>query len=498
MVIDLARTFLYLRCRIVLADGGAAVRPTPTASETQAATERLTTLTATRTAAEGRQRTASDKVTTARTALDTAITTLNTEETLANRNTRTIAQETLTAAETVLATENEAVDRVKNTENNQKSLNDRAAAAKRDAEPNYRVVPVANFLHSLFASVDVQLNGRSVVSSSNNYAYKSYISTLLSASRDAINSQYENALFYPDDEKEFETGDKMFQSNTGVKQRFRATGGSQEFELIDSLQIDLSNQEKLLIPGVNLTIALRKNDPKFCLMSYEDGIDFRVDITEAVLYVRQVEVSPSFLIETERRLLTDSAKYYFQRVEVSVLPLAVNSTIINEANLSLASPALSDRIVIGIVDTEAQLGSYRLNPFKFELNDLQSINFVFNGQSMPYRMVPFQRDKTENISRWLMGYHSLFSQTGTMNHPQGSSWISREKWLHGYALLAFDFIPDGIVSDHLQISRGGVLNLEMRFNSPLTKVKSIIMLSSYDSYLQITGDRSILANYTLG
>ena len=47
MVIDLARTFLYLRCRIVLADGGAAVRPTPTASETQAATERLTTLTAT-------------------------------------------------------------------------------------------------------------------------------------------------------------------------------------------------------------------------------------------------------------------------------------------------------------------------------------------------------------------------------------------------------------------------------------------------------------------
>ena len=176
------------------------------------------------------------------------------------------------------------------------------------------------------------------------------------------------------------------------------------------------------------------------------------------------------------------------------MPLSVNSTVINEANLSLASPALPNRIVIGIVETEAQLGSYSLNPFKFQLHNLQTINFVFNGRSMPYRMVPFATDKAQ----WLMGYYSLFSQTGLLNHPMGSSWITRDNWLNGYALMVFDFTPDGVVGEHLQISRGGVLNLEMRFSRPLAKNASVIMLSSYDSYLQITGDRSIVANYTLG
>ena len=53
------------------------------------------------------------------------------------------------------------------------------------------------------------------------------------------------------------------------------------------------------------------------------------------------------------------------------------------------------------------------------------------------------------------------------------------------------------MGDHLQLSRGGVLNLEMRFNTPLEKSISIVMLACYDSYLQITADRSIIDNFTI-
>ena len=129
-----------------------------------------------------------------------------------------------------------------------------------------------------------------------------------------------------------------------------------------------------------------------------------------------------------------------------------------------------------------------------------SINFIFNGQSMPYRMIPFSVDNTRDVlsQTSLMGYYSLFSQSGTLGHPQGSSWIRREDWLHGYALIVFDFAPDETVGEHLQISRGGVLNLEMRFSRPLPRSYSIIMLSAYDSYSQIRSDRSVFANFTLG
>ena len=63
------------------------------------------------------------------------------------------------------------------------------------AEP---VGPVNNWLHSLFSQVNVYLNGTLVTSSSNTYAYRSYIETLLSYGSDAKSSQLTNQLWYKD------------------------------------------------------------------------------------------------------------------------------------------------------------------------------------------------------------------------------------------------------------------------------------------------------------
>lgn len=85
-------------------------------------------------------------------------------------------------------------------------------------------------------------------------------------------------------------------------QRKRITDDSKVFE-----SMDLGNQEKLLILGLNLVSTLQKSSPKPALMGAEEGYDFKIEITEAILFVRQVEVSPSLLLGTERRLRTESA-----------------------------------------------------------------------------------------------------------------------------------------------------------------------------------------------
>ena len=519
-LIDLSRSFLYLRCRILLKDGNLAVKAKPTDQRLAELKKASTDATAKKGVAETTLITAQRNQTTQGAALKVADDKLRTAEAAEATSTSvapTASDATAAVVVQLLATQDTAAGSKQAADTGvavaQKALtaatqeetvaqDEYATASSLSVarDTNHLVAPVANFLHSLFSNVDVSLNGRSIVSSSGNYAYKSYISTLLSASRDAIDSQYQSALFYPDDPKEFEINTRGFQTNKGLMKRYEASKGSKEFEVMDTLNIDLANQEKLLIPGINLTLTLRRNDPKFCLMSWEEGVEYRVDITEAVFYVRQVEVASSFLVETERRLLTETAKYYFQRLEVNVLPLNVMSTVINEANLSVASPALPNRIVVAIVETESQLGAYHRNPFFFSLAGLSSISFVFNGQSMPYRMIPFNVDNTRETvsSTWLMGYYSLFAQTGMLGHPLGSSHIGREDWLHGYSLIAFDFTPDGSLGEHLQISRGGVLNLEMRFSRPLPTSYSVIMLSAYDSYLQISSDRSVFANFTLG
>jgi hypothetical protein len=61
------------------------------------------------------------------------------------------------------------------------------------------VGPVNNFLHSLFSQVDVSLNGTLITNSTNTYAYRAYIETLLSYGLEAKSSQLTSALFYKDE-----------------------------------------------------------------------------------------------------------------------------------------------------------------------------------------------------------------------------------------------------------------------------------------------------------
>jgi hypothetical protein len=68
-----------------------------------------------------------------------------------------------------------------------------------DLEAASTVGPVNNSLHSLFSQVDVSLNGIPTTSSTNTYAYRAYIKTLLSYGSDAKSSQLTSALFYKDE-----------------------------------------------------------------------------------------------------------------------------------------------------------------------------------------------------------------------------------------------------------------------------------------------------------
>ena len=60
------------------------------------------------------------------------------------------------------------------------------------------VGPVNNWLHSLFSQVDVYLYGTLVAPSSNTYAYRAYLETLLSYGTDANVTQLTSQLWHKD------------------------------------------------------------------------------------------------------------------------------------------------------------------------------------------------------------------------------------------------------------------------------------------------------------
>ena len=135
------------------------------------------------------------------------------------------------------------------------------------------VGPVNNFLHSLFSQMDISLNGTLITSSTNTYAYRAYVETLLSYGSDAT-----SAIFYQD-----EAGKMDDNANSGLVKRKAFSATSREIGMVGRIHSDIFFQERYMLNEVNMRIKLIRNNDAFCLME-DQG--FVTVVTSAVMLIR--------------------------------------------------------------------------------------------------------------------------------------------------------------------------------------------------------------------
>ena len=131
------------------------------------------------------------------------------------------------------------------------------------------VGPVNNWLHSLFSQVDVYLNGTLVTPSTNTYAYRAYIETLLSYGTDAKVTQLTSQLWHKDtathmDAVEIVDGPA---ANEGFVARRANIVRSRGVDMMGRIHVDLFLQDKFLINGVDVKIRLVRSKSAFALMA---------------------------------------------------------------------------------------------------------------------------------------------------------------------------------------------------------------------------------------
>ena len=118
------------------------------------------------------------------------------------------------------------------------------------------VGPVNLFLHSLFAQMDISLNGILITASTNTYPYRAMIETLLSYGEDAKTSQLTSALFYKDQAGTMDSvnvGDNAAVRNDGLIKRRVIGSESREFDMMGRLHADIFFQDRYMLNeiGVN-------------------------------------------------------------------------------------------------------------------------------------------------------------------------------------------------------------------------------------------------------
>ena len=144
------------------------------------------------------------------------------------------------------------------------------------------VGPVNNWLHSLWSQVDVSLNGTLVTQSSNTYAYRAYVETLLTYGLGAKSTQLTNQLWYKDMANRMSTVELAGgpDPNPGFVTRREYITGSRVVDMMGRLHVDMFLQDKFLINGVHVKIRLVRSKPSFALMSGGAAPDYKITINK--------------------------------------------------------------------------------------------------------------------------------------------------------------------------------------------------------------------------
>lgn len=367
-------------------------------------------------------------------------------------------------------------------------LSVRAKIVKADGDPmlpTAACAPVNNWFHSLFSQVDVHMNGTLVTPSENTYPYKAFIQTLLTYNGEAKRSQLSASMFHKD------TAHKMdaITGNSGMLTRLNRASSSQEVDMFGRLHCDILNTNRYIINGVDVKLRLVKSKDSFNLFT-EDEETYKVVLTHVSLFVRKCTLNPSVMLSHGRILNRgETAKYPLKNVSVRPYSIPAGSLTSTQDNLFLSQ--LPNRLIVGLVDSDAFNGSFKKNPFNFKHYDLNFISLYINGSQFP--RTPIQPNYKKN--RFARPFHSMFSQLGLGNKNEGND-LDISEFHGGNTLYVFDLTPSILDGNQIELVKSGTVRLEMKFDKALSEAVHVLVWAESDSMLEITKGREIVTDFT--
>ena len=143
--------------------------------------------------------------------------------------------------------------------------------------------------------------------------------------------------------------------NTGLGTSNGWTKTSKTVELQGRIHSDLFDQEKLILNVVDLTVKLHRYKPEFCLLSADAAPADKIIIVDAILYEKDIELTPSVFNAINTVLNDKNAQYAITRTtpKVFTVPRGQQSQHIDNAFLG----EIPKRIAILTMETIKRIHS---------------------------------------------------------------------------------------------------------------------------------------------
>jgi len=345
------------------------------------------------------------------------------------------------------------------------------------------VVPVNNFINSMFDHISLELNSKTVTPPSNSYAMRSYFETLLNYSIDAKQSHLTSRVYMKD-----VAGDMNNAKSANCLAR-KAMTKNGKMEMTSFIHSELMSQNKLLLNGVSLTFRFFRSKPGFALLtSTTDKKKYKITINEAILYIRRVKVNPSIMMAHARTLEYGNAKYCVNRVEMKTISVPIGLHTKTLDNIVIGQ--LPKRLFLAMVESSALNDDIKQNPFNFQHFNVNHVGVTTDSN---INVLPIKCNFDEE--QYIQGYNSIFSSTGIHFGDQGNN-ITRADYAKGFTIFGFDLTEDLAASEaHWSLPRTGSMRIDLMFDKALTTPISVILYLEYDNIIEIDKFRNIILDY---
>ncbi len=216
-----------------------------------------------------------------------------------------------------------------------------------------------------------------------------------------------------------------------------------------------------------------RNEDDFCLMGADKGT---VVINKIHIMVRKCMINDEVKKAHQLALKISPLKYPIKTTKMFIYAINKETTG-NDQEFGLGS-VLPNKVIFGIVTDASYQGTSTTNPFKFLDHNLKEVKLVANTSTFN-TLNEFDKVFSE-------GYHSICD---TLNYYGNNHCpISKDEYLGGNCLFAFNLNPDKGCSDQFNYIRTGNVGLKLKLKTVASENLKIVVLCEYDNQINIDDD----------
>ena len=370
------------------------------------------------------------------------------------------------------------------------------------------VAVVNHMAASMWRQVDVQLNQQLVSPHiSVNYPYKAMIDTLLNYSNEAKKSWLQAQGYFKDMAYQFNES-----SNSGHIARKKLSELGQIVDLEGPLYVDICQQKRAILNGVEIFLKLFPSADAFKLFSKTADEAYQVEIIDVFLRACHIKLEPTAVVGISESLKSKPALY--PMLTSSIKAFTIPAQTYTRSFEDMFNSQVPHELVVAFVKSKAYSGDYEENPYFFHHFDANYIEFSVNGKSVPGealtptftpRTVWYQEPKEsptdpDNPGQAVVS-DTFYQQSGYMHEylnlfkgrePETDGIdIERNDFAGGYAL--FVFRPRHNLDNHdtFSMPQRGYTRLNIRLKEPTSESVTVLLYGKFQDSVSIDYVRNV-------